>query len=155
MGCILLGFLTEGFTFVRRRARDVLRAKPELLQKFMHCLLYASHLVFSYLSMLIAMTYQVELFVCIIAGLALGHGVFHYKPVAPLAVAAGKSNGFTDADKGYISNVDDEVVDPCCQYLSMEDDESEHGAAPAAAQRAGVNGTSGANGAKGSSNPLR
>lgn len=152
LGCILLGFLTEGFSFVRRRARDVLRAKPELLQKLSHCALYAAHLVFSYFCMLIAMTYQVELFVCVIAGLAIGHGAFHYKPVAPVAAVAGKangkSNGFTDADKGYMSNVDEEVVDPCCQYLAMEEEESQHGGSvPAVVTRPGVG--------NGASNPLR
>lgn len=149
IGCILVGILTEAFTTLRRRARDVLRSKPELLQKFMHCVLYASHLVFSYFCMLIAMTYQVELFVCVIAGLAIGHGLFHYKPVvAPVAVVAGKNNGFTDADKGYQGNnvADDDVVDPCCQYLSMEDD-SEHSTAPALPTRNG-NGNA-------SNNPLR
>ena len=43
-----------------------------------------------YLAMLVAMTYSVELFLCVVAGLVIGHGVFN------LGTPVG------------------ETVDPCC-----------------------------------------
>ena len=51
---------------------------------------FAFSLVLGYLAMLVAMTYSVELFLCVVAGLVVGHGVFN------LGTPVG------------------ETVDPCC-----------------------------------------
>ena len=78
--------------------------------------MYAVQLMFGYFCMLIAMTYQVELFVCVVVGLGLGYITFNFKP----APAAGSEPALTQSEK-----VVDDIVDPCCQYLHLEDD-SEH-----------------------------
>ena len=52
--------------------------------------IFALSLMLGYLAMLVAMTYSVELFLCVVAGLVIGHGAFN------LGTPVG------------------ETVDPCC-----------------------------------------
>jgi hypothetical protein len=121
IGCLLLGIWTESLTILRRFARNATRAHPALLQTFVMSLLYAVQLMFGYFCMLVAMTYQVELFVCIVAGLGMGHGLFHFQPAQVLP--GGKPN---ETEKILRAAAElDEVVDPCCQYLALDDD-SQH-----------------------------
>jgi len=87
---------------------------------------------------------QVELFVCIVIGLGAGHAIFNFKPVLPPNPNAPKP-GYSDKDKdkAFRPSDEEEVVDPCCQYLAMEED-SEH----TGSTKALVNGN-------GTANPLR
>lgn len=75
-GCILLGILTESISYLRRIARANVKSAAFIVQLLVMCTLYASQLTLGYFAMLVAMTYQVELFVCIVSGLAIGHGIF-------------------------------------------------------------------------------
>jgi hypothetical protein len=120
-GCIFLGVFTESIGLIRRLARRALAADPALLrlQVLPMAVLYAIQLMLGYFCMLVAMTYQVELFVCVVVGLALGHALFNFKP---LVVAPQDSNAAADAS---MKNPIQDSVDPCCEYLHMDDD-SEH-----------------------------
>ena len=69
-----------------------------------------------------------ELFVCVVIGLGTGHALFNFKPSVPRP-NDGKNASYSDKDKGFnahtSSKEEEEIVDPCCQYLAMEED-SEH-----------------------------
>ena len=58
--------------------------------------LFGGNLILGYLAMLVAMTYSIELFFCVVAGLCIGHFIFNSKS----------------------SNVG-ESVDPCCASQQM------------------------------------
>jgi len=67
--------------------------------------LFGLNIAFGYLAMLVAMTYSIELFICMVVGLVLGHAIFN-----------------TTAPVG-------ESVDPCCASqvigTSSQDTESD------------------------------
>lgn len=92
IGVALLGILTEALTAFRRTSvprSDLLRRRPRARQAVMG-LLYSVQVTLGYLLMLVAMTYQVELFIAVLFGLGLGHTILNTS--APVA----------------------ETVDPCC-----------------------------------------
>jgi hypothetical protein len=123
----LLGIWTEGLSHLRRQARLLCRPYAPLMQTFIMCLLYAAQLMFGYFCMLVAMTYQVELFVCVVLGLGAGHAAFNFK--AAQVLPGGK---LSEAEKILRAAADlDDVVDPCCQYLSLDED-SDHSSRPVA-----------------------
>jgi hypothetical protein len=64
-------------------------------RRFLIVLLFGLNLIFGYLAMLVAMTYSMELFLCVVFGLCLGHFVFNTKS------AVGES------------------IDPCCASQQM------------------------------------
>ena len=119
-GCIFLGIFTESITVIRRHARELTRGKAALLQNIVMSLLYTIQVMFGYFSMLVAMTYQVELFVCIVVGLGLGHAIFNFKPAV---VLSGGQASQTEKILRAAQELDD-VVDPCCQYLHLDEDSS-------------------------------
>lgn len=127
MGVFLLGIFTEFLSYLRRLVRTHVKTLSPPPQIFSMCFLYAVQLMFGYFCMLIAMTYQVELFVCVVVGIGTGHALFNFKPYLPNP-NDGKNTSFSDKDKGFngLSNSrkedEEEVVDPCCQYLAMEED---------------------------------
>ena len=106
-----------------------LKDEIAIVQALIMCCLYAAQLTLGYFSMLVAMTYQVELFVCIVAGLATGHGLFSFKPYVKPVSVGGKNNNYTAEDKGFVTatsvlhGTGDDMVDPCCAYLHMDDDQ--------------------------------
>ena len=80
IGVILLALATEGMGCVRRIAKWNLKQHQSLSEEskgVIMTVLYAVQIFMGYLCMLVAMTYQSELFVCLIFGLALGHFVFN------------------------------------------------------------------------------
>ena len=121
-GCILLGVITESVSHLRRLVKAYLKGENDAIQVFIMCTLYGVQLSFGYLSMLVAMTYQVELFVCIVFGLAAGHGIFSFKPNrASPNLSIGKNEIYTPVDKGF-DHVSDDMVDPCCAYMNLDED---------------------------------
>lgn len=64
--------------------------------------LFGLNLVLGYLAMLVAMTYSIELFLCVVLGLCVGHFVFNSK-----------------ADVG-------ESVDPCCASQQNHNNSQQH-----------------------------
>lgn len=99
IGVFLLGFLIEGNVALRRKVLTTLGSTGRV-QKAMRLvvtgLMYFVNLSLAYLAMLVAMTYSVELFLCVIVGLTLGHMVFNSNlPVG-------------------------ETIDPCCASETPE-----------------------------------
>jgi len=122
-GCIILGILTEGITAVRRLARSVTWYASYWTQLCTMASLYGAQLAFGYFAMLVCMTYQVELFVCVVAGLAIGHGMFNFRAHGPaaeqmLADAAAAGDEHSVVTKSEIQD----MVDPCCSYMHLEDE---------------------------------
>lgn len=123
-----LGIWTEWLSLLRRQVRVQCRPYAAGVQTAVMCVLYAVQLMFGYFCMLVAMTYQVELFVCVVLGLGTGHAAFNFK--AAEVLPGGK---LSEAEKILRAAADlDEVVDPCCQYLSLEED-SDHNSRPVGA----------------------
>ena len=136
LGCLLLGIFTEGLSYLRRWVRSLLRARRAPEQILVMCFLYSVQLAFGYFCMLIAMTYQVELFVCVVVGLGAGHGIFNFKVSLPTDASSGTS---ASGSKGFrASDEPEDLVDPCCQYLAMEED-SEHNTSSKNNNRGGQN----------------
>jgi len=92
IGVILLGIAIEGLLCLRReiQSRKILLRIRGLTRRASIIFLFALNIGSGYLAMLVAMTYSVELFICMVLGLVIGHGIFN-----------------TDASVG-------ESVDPCC-----------------------------------------
>merc|ERR1719295_1428589 len=84
----------------------VLRRLRGLSRRGAIIFLFALNIASGYLAMLVAMTYSVELFICMVVGLVIGHGIFN-----------------TDASVG-------ESVDPCCasqrDSLILKKDDSDN-----------------------------
>ena len=95
-GVAFMGFLIELLVCIRRRLTSRKRLSPYLLaprpsiRQWTSILLFGFNLFLGYLAMLVAMTYSIELFMCVIIGLMVGHACFNSK------AAVG------------------ETVDPCC-----------------------------------------
>lgn len=92
LGVILLGIGVEGLLCFRRllQSRKILRVISSPIRRGGIIVLFGFNIAFGYLAMLVAMTYSVELFICMVIGLVIGHGIFN-----------------TTAPVG-------ETVDPCC-----------------------------------------
>jgi hypothetical protein len=129
----LIGIITESVTWLRRWARAALKNRPALRQGAVMVSLYAAQLTLGYFAMLVAMTYQAEMFVCIVLGLAMGHWVFNFRP----------SYGVSDVESNSSkSEVVEDMVDPCCAYIHLDEEEEGQGrigagGAGGAAQRRG------------------
>ena len=95
-GVALMGFCIEVLISVRRHLSSRKRLSPYLLaprpsaRQWISITLFGINLFLGYLAMLVAMTYSIELFLCVILGLMIGHACFNLKS------AVG------------------ETVDPCC-----------------------------------------
>ncbi len=93
VGVLLLGFSIEALVAFRRsvsRKKRVFLNVGEMPRKVIILSSFAVNLVMGYLAMLVAMTYSIELFSCVVTGLVLGHALFN------LNTAVGES------------------IDPCC-----------------------------------------
>lgn len=92
VGVILLGIAIEAMLCVRRelQSRKILLSIRGPARRASIIFLFGVNIVSGYLAMLVAMTYSVELFVCMVVGLVAGHAVFNAES------AVGES------------------VDPCC-----------------------------------------
>merc|ERR1719495_3034583 len=92
VGVILLGIAIEGLLCLRRllQSGKVLRRLRGLSRRGAIIFLFALNIASGYLAMLVAMTYSVELFICMVVGLVAGHAFFNSE--APVG----------------------ESVDPCC-----------------------------------------
>ena len=86
IGVIILGIMVEACIALRRnfssssKRRFVrkLRSKPSV-QYLISILLFGVNLALGYMAMLVAMTYSLELFLCIVMGIMIGHAIFNMK----------------------------------------------------------------------------
>ena len=94
MGVLSLACVTEYFIMFRRRVERSMRrtGTDKDSREFMTALLYVCQVMLGYQLMLVAMTYQIELFIYLLAGLFLGF--YHFN-------SSGYATGF-------------EAPDPCC-----------------------------------------
>jgi len=92
VGVILLGIAIEGLLCCRRevQSRKILIGIRGVPRRAFIVFLFTLNIGSGYLAMLVAMTYSVELFICMVVGLVVGHAIFN-----------------TEAAVG-------ESVDPCC-----------------------------------------
>eukprot|EP00471_Norrisiella_sphaerica_P006583 CAMPEP_0184490978 /NCGR_PEP_ID=MMETSP0113_2-20130426/19326_1 /TAXON_ID=91329 /ORGANISM="Norrisiella sphaerica, Strain BC52" /LENGTH=590 /DNA_ID=CAMNT_0026875137 /DNA_START=122 /DNA_END=1894 /DNA_ORIENTATION=+ len=84
-GVIIMGVALEMLIFLRRRQRSPKFRKmiPNLVYVMIEGISYGLQTCLGYFLMLIAMTFSIPLFVCLIVGLALGHVIFNTSgPVA-------------------------------------------------------------------------
>jgi len=130
IGSFFLGILVESLSFVRRLVKIYVKESPEFLEISVTCFLYGCQATLGYFAMLVAMTYQVELFVSIIAGLIVGHGIFNRKSLNSTLKSARRSV----TESGYKSDVVNRITtplnettefssDPCCSFLNLEETE--------------------------------
>merc|ERR1719450_304756 len=92
VGVVILGVAIEGLLALRRslQSRKILLKISSFTRRVFIILLFGVNVASGYFAMLVAMTYSVELFICMVAGLLVGHAIFN-----------------SDAEVG-------ESVDPCC-----------------------------------------
>lgn len=100
IGVFFLGLGIEGLICLRRKIVNRKRFFiniPMALRKIVVIALFGTNLILGYLAMLVAMTYSVELFLCVVVGLILGHALFNsHTPVG-------------------------ETIDPCCASQNHND----------------------------------
>jgi hypothetical protein len=79
IGVIILGISIEGMLCLRReiQSRKILLRIRGLARRASIILLFAVNIATGYFAMLVAMTYSVELFICMVIGLVLGHAIFN------------------------------------------------------------------------------
>ena len=73
IGMILLGILVEAIIKARRLLTNSKKIESRFLKDTLVTLLFAINITLGYLCMLAAMTFNVEIFVCTVLGLAIGH----------------------------------------------------------------------------------
>jgi len=87
LGTILLGIFIEGLSYARRKLYDTSFGK-QIMGQVLLVLLHGVSVSLSYFIMLIAMTYNVELFCMVCVGLTLGYGFFNIKAPPPESMDA-------------------------------------------------------------------
>jgi len=97
IGVVILGIAIEGLLALRRnlQSRKILLKMSSLMRRVLIILLFGVNVACGYFGMLVAMTYSVELFLCMVIGLLLGHAIFN-----------------SEAEIG-------ESVDPCCASQTL------------------------------------
>ncbi|KAF4665721.1 hypothetical protein FOL47_004461 [Perkinsus chesapeaki] len=74
IGVVILGMLVEGILAARRRFLE--RISRPIWRALAGALAFGINVSIAYLAMLVVMTYSCELFICLCAGLAVGHFLF-------------------------------------------------------------------------------
>ena len=131
IGVFILGFGIEALIFFRRKIVNRKRLFlniPLPVRKIIVISLFGLNLVLGYFAMLVAMTYSVELFICVVVGVILGHALLNsHTPVG-------------------------ETIDPCCASQNNHDSSAEDHSSMARIpcdnvvyQEMGANGVSAAN----------
>lgn len=86
LGTLAMGLAVEGLVALRRALLARWKPRSWVAKSAGMLGLYGLQVMLGYLLMLVSMTYQVELFVCVILGLMAGHGVFNLR--APVTESA-------------------------------------------------------------------
>eukprot|EP01080_Neovahlkampfia_damariscottae_P004861 gene4861-8455_t len=82
VACFVMGLSNEGLSLLRRRCSIWFNGKSELL-KSVPALIYAVQMMIAYSMMLLIMTYEIGVFMCLILGLAFGNFLFSLKFLQP------------------------------------------------------------------------
>ena len=75
MTAFLIGFLMERVYAMRMKSRQQVATNATTQTKAVYMSLFVAEKLFIYLSMLVAMSYSVELFAALLAGFAVGHAM--------------------------------------------------------------------------------
>ncbi len=110
IGAFLFGGSNEGLSWARRRAALSFKGR----QRYVLSLLYALQMTMAYFMMLLVMTYEGGLIMCVIAGLACGHFVFSVL-MAPVRAGKAVELVWGGEDGGHNS--------PCCGGAEIIEDE--------------------------------
>lgn len=132
IGVILLGIGVEGLLCLRRliTSRKILRVMSSPVRRVSIILLFALNIAFGYMAMLVAMTYSVELFLCMVVGLVAGHAIFNTAaPVGESAdpccasqvIGAIKIEGNGDARSSSVPQASAPSKDKCCSSSSQRE----------------------------------
>ena len=106
LGVFFLGILIQYLTVLRASTRKILNPMHRRLGRV---LAFGTQVVLSYFLMLVAMTYSVELFCMVVAGLTTGYALFHSSDERdPTEIPA---DACCPEEKGYDRLVDD-VINP-------------------------------------------
>lgn len=98
MGTILLGMLVEAIIYQRRNVMGKIYPKGSKKKMILSAVLYGTQLTFSYVVMLLVMTYSIPIFMSVILGLVSGHVVFNW---ADIAVEKGDDENDTVERRNY------------------------------------------------------
>mmetsp|Transcript_73965 Transcript_73965/g.176033 ORF Transcript_73965/g.176033 Transcript_73965/m.176033 type:complete len:772 (+) Transcript_73965:80-2395(+) len=79
LGSIFAGVACEALLKLRVWQNGRKRVRKPLLAGLCNVILYAVHRCVGYLAMLLAMTYQTEIFLAVLLGLSIGYGLFNMK----------------------------------------------------------------------------
>jgi hypothetical protein len=82
IGTILLGMLVEAIIYQRRNVMGKMYPKGSKKKMILSAVLYGTQLTFSYVVMLLVMTYSIPIFMSVILGLVSGHVVFNWADIA-------------------------------------------------------------------------
>jgi len=104
LGVFVLGLGIEVLIWLRRKIisrKRLMLNLPVPARKLIVISLFGANLVLGYMAMLVAMTYSVELFICVVIGIIVGHALFNSStPVG-------------------------ETIDPCCASQNNHDSSAE------------------------------
>lgn len=103
IGVIILGLVIEALLCFRRKLqkRRIFPRIGGLYRRLAIVTLFGINIASGYFAMLVAMTYSVELFICMVLGLVIGHGIFN------TGAAVGES------------------VDPCCASQAITNERND------------------------------
>ena len=79
VGAILAGIVCEGILKLRTVGQQRLPKDRPALSSIARILLYLLHRTVGYLAMLLAMTYQTEIFFAVLVGLSIGYAIFNLR----------------------------------------------------------------------------
>ena len=114
------------FIYFRRKG-FIIRLTP-LARRLLIVTLFGLNLVLGYLAMLVAMTYSIELFLCVVLGLCIGHFIFNTKTIVgesidPCCASQQQANAVTNQNGA--SNHMALSRTPCDPEIHMDSDHEE------------------------------
>ena len=118
------------FSLLYRRKGFVVRLTP-LARRLVIVCLFGLNLVSGYLAMLVAMTYSIELFACVVFGLCLGHFVFNTRSVVgesidPCCVSQQQAGIIHGSSQSVINHISRTPCDPEVRLDPVEREELCH-----------------------------
>ncbi len=117
VGAFLMASSNEGLSWLRRRLSPKLAGKAA---RGLLSLVYAVQMMLAYFMMLLVMTYEGGLVICVIMGLAFGHFLFSVLlgPAPRGAASAGSAAGKLDNENGGHNS-------PCCGGAEFDEEPDE------------------------------
>lgn len=132
IGTIFFAASLEGLMYWRRQVTEKYQSKLGHKNFVVFSgLLYGTQLTVGYLVMLVIMMYSGPLFICVIAGLILGHMAFNVKLKSPPPAAMSANKG--DATQDEVQPLRSGVARPSRAQEQLQEDDQSNGATPCCA----------------------